>query len=73
MSMDMSRTAAVLLAAGRGTRMRSTLPKPLVPLAGRGLTLRLLDAVQEAGIGHPVVVVGPLGPSSAPSDLFSSF
>lgn len=58
MSVDLSDCAAVLLAAGRGTRMRSSLPKPLVPLAGRGLTLRLLDAVQAAGVGHPVVVVG---------------
>lgn len=58
MSFDLSGTAAVLLAAGKGTRMRSELPKPLVPLAGRGLTLRLLDAVRGAGIGHPVVVVG---------------
>lgn len=58
MDIELGRSAAVLLAAGRGTRMRSNLPKPLVPLAGRGLTLRLLDAVQAAGIGHPVVVVG---------------
>jgi len=55
---NLSGTAAVLLAAGKGTRMRSHLPKPLVPLAGRGLTLRLLDAVVAAGIEHPVVVVG---------------
>jgi len=50
--------AAVLLAAGKGTRMRSHLPKPLVPLAGRGLVLRLLDAVQEAGVDRVAVVVG---------------
>ena len=49
---------AVLLAAGKGTRMRSPLPKPLVPLAGRGLVLRLLDAVQGADVNHTVVVVG---------------
>ena len=58
MSESLTKAAAVLLAAGRGTRMQSDLPKPLVPLAGRGLTLRLLDAVHAAGVGHPVVVVG---------------
>jgi bifunctional N-acetylglucosamine-1-phosphate-uridyltransferase/glucosamine-1-phosphate-acetyltransferase GlmU-like protein len=51
-------TVAVLLAAGRGTRMRSSLPKPLVPLAGRGLVLRLLDAVVEADVDRSVVIVG---------------
>jgi bifunctional N-acetylglucosamine-1-phosphate-uridyltransferase/glucosamine-1-phosphate-acetyltransferase GlmU-like protein len=50
--------AAIVLAAGKGTRMRSALPKPLVPLAGRGLTLRLLDALEQAGVGRRVVVVG---------------
>lgn len=53
-----TQTVAVLLAAGRGTRMRSPLPKPLVPLAGRGLVLRLLDAVQQAQVDRSVVVVG---------------
>lgn len=50
--------AAILLAAGKGTRMRSHLPKPLVPLGGRALVLRLLDAVDGAGVGRPIAVVG---------------
>lgn len=49
---------AVLLAAGRGTRMGSPLPKPLVPLAGRPLVAHLIDAVQAAGIARIVAVVG---------------
>lgn len=52
------RVRAVLLAAGKGTRMQSPLPKPLVPLAGRPLVLRLLDAVTAAGVDHTAVVVG---------------
>lgn len=56
--LDLSQSAAVLLAAGKGTRMRSPLPKPLVPLAGRALVLRLLDAVEGAGVGRPIAVVG---------------
>lgn len=55
---DIGDAVAVVLAAGKGTRMKSDLPKPLVPLAGRGLTLRLMDAVAAAGIGRRVAVVG---------------
>ena len=49
---------AVILAAGKGTRMRSTLPKPLVPLAGRAIVLRLIDSLKAAGVDDIVVVVG---------------
>lgn len=56
--LDLKSACAVLLAAGKGTRMGHALPKPLVPLAGKGLVLRLQDAVAEAGVGRTVVVVG---------------
>ena len=36
---------AVVLAAGQGTRMRSTRPKPLHMLCGRPLVRYVLDAV----------------------------
>jgi len=48
----------VVLAAGKGTRMRSPLPKVLVPLAGRALVRHVLDALGEAGVADRVVVVG---------------
>jgi bifunctional UDP-N-acetylglucosamine pyrophosphorylase/glucosamine-1-phosphate N-acetyltransferase len=51
-------TAAIVLAAGQGTRMRSQLPKVLHPLAGRPMLLHVLDAVRRAGIEHCVVVTG---------------
>ena len=51
-------TAAIILAAGQGTRMRSRLPKVLHPLAGRPILGHVLDAVGHAGIEHRVVVVG---------------
>ncbi|MDX1448899.1 MAG: NTP transferase domain-containing protein, partial [Acidimicrobiia bacterium] len=49
---------AVVLAAGEGTRMRSTLPKVLHPLAGRPMLAWVLDAVAETKPERTVVVVG---------------
>src|SRR3546814_14049841 len=53
--------AAVVLAAGKGTRMKSILPKVLHPLAGRPMILHLLDTVHTVGVERAVVVVGPEG------------
>jgi bifunctional UDP-N-acetylglucosamine pyrophosphorylase/glucosamine-1-phosphate N-acetyltransferase len=50
--------AAILLAAGHGTRMRSALPKTLHPIAGRPMIRHLLAAVEEV-FDRTVVVVGP--------------
>ncbi len=50
--------AALVLAAGQGTRMASPLPKALVPLRGRAIVRRLLDSLEAAGIAELVVVVG---------------
>ncbi len=50
--------AAVVLAAGQGTRMKSNLPKVLHPLAGRPLVHYALDAVRAAGDEHPTLIVG---------------
>ncbi len=49
---------AVVLAAGKGTRMKSDLAKVLHPLAGRPLIAHVLDIVRGAGIRRAVVVVG---------------
>lgn len=49
----------MILAAGRGKRMRSSLPKVLHPLAGRTMVRYVVDAAREAGFGRCVVVVGP--------------
>ncbi|MGI8871772.1 MAG: bifunctional UDP-N-acetylglucosamine diphosphorylase/glucosamine-1-phosphate N-acetyltransferase GlmU [Candidatus Limnocylindria bacterium] len=50
--------AAIVLAAGQGTRMRSRLPKVLHPLAGQPMLTHVLDALRRAGIEHRVVVTG---------------
>src|SRR4051794_13762738 len=50
--------AAVVLAAGEGTRMRSTTPKVLHPLCGRPMVLHLVDALAELPLERIVIVVG---------------
>lgn len=50
--------SAIVLAAGQGTRMRSTRPKPLHMLCGRPLVRYVLDAVAGTGAERAVVVVG---------------
>jgi len=50
---------AIVLAAGEGTRMRSTLPKVMHPLGGEPLLSYVLKAAQAAGCGEIAVVVGP--------------
>lgn len=48
----------IILAAGKGTRMRSDLPKVLHPVAGRPIISWVIDAVKEAGADEVTVVVG---------------
>jgi len=55
----------VILAAGRGTRMRSRTPKLAHELCGRPLLAWPLEAARTAGAGRIVVVVGPDGPPVA--------
>ena len=52
------RPAAIILAAGLGTRMRSAQPKVLHPLAGRPMIQHLISACEQV-FGRIVVVVGP--------------
>ncbi len=54
----MSNVAAIVLAAGKGTRMKSDLHKVLHPIAGRPMLLHLLDAVDQLNPARKVVVVG---------------
>jgi bifunctional UDP-N-acetylglucosamine pyrophosphorylase/glucosamine-1-phosphate N-acetyltransferase len=51
-------TAALVLAAGQGTRMRSDLPKVLHPMAGEPLLAWVLGALDELGVGRVLVVIG---------------
>lgn len=51
--------ACILLAAGKGTRMKSSLPKVLHPIAGRPMIAHVLAAAEATGAAPITVVVGP--------------
>lgn len=53
--------AAVILAAGKGTRMKSELPKVLHRVCGKPMITHVLDVVTEAGAGKIITVVGHRG------------
>jgi bifunctional UDP-N-acetylglucosamine pyrophosphorylase/glucosamine-1-phosphate N-acetyltransferase len=53
-----SSVSAIVLAAGQGTRMRSSRPKPLHVLCGRPMLLCVLDSLAAVDPGRVVVVVG---------------
>ncbi|MEI8174764.1 MAG: NTP transferase domain-containing protein [bacterium] len=49
----------IILAAGHGKRMKSELPKVLVPLHGKPLITYVLDSIKKSGIcDRPTIVVG---------------
>ncbi|MBF0268621.1 MAG: bifunctional UDP-N-acetylglucosamine diphosphorylase/glucosamine-1-phosphate N-acetyltransferase GlmU [Alphaproteobacteria bacterium] len=51
--------AAIVLAAGLGTRMKSQLPKVLHPLAGRPMLAHLLDNLARLAPQRVAMVIGP--------------
>jgi bifunctional UDP-N-acetylglucosamine pyrophosphorylase/glucosamine-1-phosphate N-acetyltransferase len=57
--MEQRTCLAIVLAAGEGTRMRSSLPKVLHVIGGRPLIAHVLSAAVEAGGADIAVVVGP--------------
>src|SRR3546814_132262 len=54
----MNEFAAIVLAAGKGTRMKSDLHKVLHPIAGRPMLDHLLASVEQLGPHRTVVVAG---------------
>ena len=54
----MNAPIAIVLAAGKGTRMKSDLPKVLCQANGRPLVEYVLDSLRDAGVEKIVVVVG---------------
>jgi bifunctional UDP-N-acetylglucosamine pyrophosphorylase/glucosamine-1-phosphate N-acetyltransferase len=50
--------SAIILAAGKSTRMKSALPKPLHPVCGRPMLHYVLQACYDAGCTRVIVVIG---------------
>jgi bifunctional UDP-N-acetylglucosamine pyrophosphorylase/glucosamine-1-phosphate N-acetyltransferase len=51
-------STAIILAAGKSTRMKSKRPKPLHEICGRPMLRWVLDACYDAGCHHVIVVIG---------------
>jgi bifunctional UDP-N-acetylglucosamine pyrophosphorylase/glucosamine-1-phosphate N-acetyltransferase/UDP-N-acetylglucosamine pyrophosphorylase len=54
----MNKPIAVVLAAGKGTRMKSDLAKVLFPVCGRPMVHYVLDALEACDVAQTIVVVG---------------
>ena len=61
----MTARAAIILAAGQGTRMRSPTPKVLHKVGGRTLLDRAIDAAEALGCERVIVVAGTHSPAVA--------
>lgn len=57
--MSKKKTAAIVLAAGLGTRMKSDLPKVMHPVGGRPMVNHLLATLNKIDVEKTIVVVGP--------------
>ncbi len=64
----MTNCVGVVLAAGKGTRMKSKMPKLMLPMCGRGLLSFTLHALAGAGIGQAVLVVAKDGSGPEPPE-----
>ena len=48
---------SIILAAGKGTRMNSILPKPLQPIAGKAIISHIIDNLYDCSINDVIVVI----------------
>jgi len=55
----MAKPTILIMAAGHGTRMRSTLPKVLHPVCGRPMIQWVIEAARRAGAGRIICVTRP--------------
>jgi bifunctional UDP-N-acetylglucosamine pyrophosphorylase/glucosamine-1-phosphate N-acetyltransferase len=69
MSQSPQQVLPIIMAAGLGTRMKSSRPKVLHELCGRPMLAYVLDAAEEAGHHRPLVVYSPA--TAAIKDVFA--
>lgn len=53
--------AAVILGAGKGTRMKSDLPKVLMPVCGKSMIKRIIETLNQTGVQKIITVIAPDG------------
>lgn len=53
----------VILAAGKGTRMKQDIPKALTPVGGKPILQHILESIESSGLeSNPVIVIGKDSP-----------
>ena len=59
--MAQNKIAAIILGAGKGTRMKSDLPKVMMPVCGKPMIRHILDTLEKSGVSRIVTVIAPDG------------
>ena len=59
--MNENKIAAVVLGAGKGTRMNSDLPKVMMPVCGKPMIRHIIDTLESANVSKIVTVIAPDG------------
>ena len=55
------KVAAVILAAGKGTRMNADIPKVMIPVCGKPMIRYIIDTLEEVGVDKIIPVIAPDG------------
>jgi len=56
-----NKIAAIILGAGKGTRMKSDLPKVMMPVKGKSMIKRIIDTLEDLKVDEIVTVISPDG------------
>lgn len=56
-----NKVAAVILGAGKGTRMKSDLPKVMMPVCGKSMIRHIIDTLEQIKVDEIVTVIAPDG------------
>lgn len=56
-----NKVAAIILGAGKGTRMKSDLPKVMMPVCGKPMIKHIIETLEELNVDEIVTVIAPDG------------